>query len=160
VAVDAKQLTGGQAEKASDDGEACCEKSSKHSRMIMRTQWRIQRIARNATLSRNSIGRRTPVSSRRRIVRSACLALLLCAVFGAYPIDRHRVWHDGREIDVVDIDGWAVYDGDILIGRTAHVLERSLREGPDGESIGSVLAKSLTLGTSGGRWQRGTSGLF
>jgi Astacin (Peptidase family M12A) len=90
---------------------------------------------------------------------AACF-LALAAALPALAIDRHRVWHEGREIDVVDRGGWALYQGDIIVGPTAQVLERSLREGPDGKRIGTITAKSSTLGTSGGRWPRGTSGLF
>ena len=95
-----------------------------------------------------------------RIAAAALCALSLAAASGAAAIDRHRVWHDGREIDVVDRDGWAIYDGDILIGPTEEVLARSRAAGPDGTRIGTVLAKSSTLGTSDRRWPRGSSGAF
>src|SRR6266851_4287838 len=89
-----------------------------------------------------------------------CLLALLAAALPAQAIDRLRVWHEGREIDVVDRDGWAIYDGDIIVGRTSEVLERSRSEGPDGQRIGSLTAKSSTLGGLGGHWPRGASGLF
>ena len=95
-----------------------------------------------------------------RFVTAAAVAM--AALVGAGPaqaLDGYRVWHQGREIPVVDLQGWAVYDGDILIGRTDEVLARSLAEGPDGTRIGG-LAKTVTLGTSGGRWPRGSSGNF
>ena len=92
---------------------------------------------------------------------AAVAAVAAWAAAGAQALDAHRVWHQGREITVVDRDGWAVYDGDILIGRTADVLARSLRDGPDGERIRSLsVAKSVTLGSNGGRWTRGASGVF
>src|SRR5260221_10400146 len=98
------------------------------------------------------------------IHRPAAGALGLPALLGtalpAEAIDRMRVWHDGREIDVVDRDGWAIYDGDIIIGRTSQVLERSRSEGPDGKRIGSITAKSSTIGGLGGHWPRGAGGLF
>lgn len=95
--------------------------------------------------------------------RPAAAALCFVALVAALPaqaIDRHRVWHEGREIDVVDREGWALYQGDIIIGRTAQVLERSQRDAPDGKRIALAAAKSSTLGASGGRWPRGVSGLF
>ena len=70
---------------------------------------------------------------RRYIAAAAAVAAF--AALGAQALEGHRVWHQGREITVVDQDGWAVFGGDILIGRTADVLARSLREGPDGARI-------------------------
>jgi hypothetical protein len=99
-----------------------------------------------------------PVMSFRRAAATLCF-LGLVAALPSQAIDRHRVWHEGREIDVVDRDGWALYQGDIIIGPTAQVLERSLREGPDGKRIGA-LPKSTTLGGPGAHWARGASGLF
>ena len=87
------------------------------------------------------------------------LAILLALALPAQALDRHRVWHEGRQIEVVDVDGWAIYDGDIIIGRTAQVLERSRNDGPDGERIGTI-AKSATIGGTGAHWLRGPSGLF
>ena len=94
--------------------------------------------------------------------RPAAAASCLLAMIAAMPalaIDGHRVWHDGREIDVVDREGWALYQGDIIVGRTVEVLERSLREGPDGKRIG-LAAKSSSLGGAGGtgRYRGGADG--
>lgn len=103
---------------------------------------------------------REPAIIRRPAAAILCLLALLAVALPAQAIDRLRVWHDGREIDVVDRDGWAIYDGDIIVGRTAQVLERSRSEGPDGKRIGSLTAKSRTLGGLGRHWPRGASGLF
>src|SRR5258708_33012276 len=101
-----------------------------------------------------------PAMIHRPAAGALCLLALLGTALPAEAIDRLRVWHDGREIDVVDRDGWAIYDGDIIVGRTAQVLERSRSEGPDGERIGGLTAKSSSIGGLGGHWPRGASGLF
>src|SRR5260221_1734711 len=101
-----------------------------------------------------------PAMIHRPAAGALCLLALLGTALPAEAIDRMRVWHDGREIDVVDRDGWAIYDGDIIIGRTSQVLERSRSEGPDGKRIGSITAKSSTIGGLGGHWPRGAGGLF
>ena len=89
------------------------------------------------------------------------LSLALAAALPAQGIDRFRVWHEGREITVVDRNGVAIHQGDVIIGRTAEVLERSRRAAPNGERIGAgSLSKSNVIGSADGRWPRGTSGLF
>src|SRR5687768_15497753 len=103
---------------------------------------------------------RRGAAMRRILATFLGLFLALLAAPHALAIDRHLVWHEGRQIEVVDQGGWAVFEGDILIGRTSAVLERSRVAGPDGARIGGMLAKANTLGSSGGRWPRGTSGLF
>ena len=80
----------------------------------------------------------------------------LVAALPARAIDGFQVWHQGRQLTVVDQDGWAVYQGDILLGRTPDVLARSLAEGPNGARIGSV-EKSVTLGGGGNRWPKNAS---
>ena len=94
----------------------------------------------------------------RAFLAAAAAFATLAAVHPAHAIDGFRVWHQGRQLPVVDRDGWAVYQGDILVGRTADVLARSDREGPDGLRIGSI-EKSVTLGGGGGRWPKNASGI-
>lgn len=96
-----------------------------------------------------------------RATLAAGLALAaLLAPAPAAALDGYRVWHQGRELPIVDQDGWAIYGGDIILGRTEDVLARSRAEAPDGTRIGAI-AKSLTVGTSGfAQWPRGPSGEF
>lgn len=89
----------------------------------------------------------------------AAAVLSLLPTLAAAAVEGHRVWHDGREITIVDQDGWAMYDGDIVIGRTADVLARSAQAGPDGRAIGAI-AKSVVNSGTAARWPRGASGLF
>jgi hypothetical protein len=97
------------------------------------------------------------------MIRYLCAVwLAVAALSGSLPalaIEGHRVWHEGRELTVVDQDGWAIYAGDIILGRTAEVLERSRQLGPEGWKPSSF-AKSVTRGLADGRWPRGASGLF
>ena len=96
---------------------------------------------------------------RFRLAQAILAAAAASSLPSAQALEGHRIWHDGREITIVDQDGVAMYQGDIILGRTADVLARSRAEAPDGQRIGSI-AKSVTVGVSGGRWLRGASGVY
>lgn len=85
----------------------------------------------------------------RRLATIAAAALLFAPI-ATFALDGHRIWHEGREITVLDENGWAVYDGDILIGRTKDVLARQA----------GLVPKSVVNAASGFTWPRGPSGAF
>src|SRR5205085_7446111 len=87
-------------------------------------------------------------------------ALFLVLSFGlAQAAQRHEVLYDGQRVDVGDRDGTAIWQGDIVIGRTAELLEATRiadLAGPTPQAI----AKGVGLGTAGRRWLLGPSGDF
>src|SRR4051812_48691295 len=81
---------------------------------------------------------RNGVSMHPVLLAAAATAVSLLGATPARAVEAVQVWHQGREVTVVERDGWAVYDGDILLGRMEDVLRRSAAEAPDGARIGSV----------------------
>lgn len=90
---------------------------------------------------------------------AAALLLLAWAGATAFAAERHSVLKGGERFEIVDRGGLAIWQGDIVIGRTAELLEATRQADLLGaEAIAG--AKSTGLGASGGRWPRGASGLF
>lgn len=90
---------------------------------------------------------------------TAALLLLAWASATALAAERHSVLKGGERFEIVDRGGLAIWQGDIVIGRTAELVEATRKADLLGaEAIPG--AKSTGLGASGGRWPRGSSGLF
>src|SRR4051812_42626795 len=94
-----------------------------------------------------------------RYLSAAAAFVAALAVIPAQALEGHLVWHQGRQVTIVDESGWAIYDGEIIRGRTEDGLARWMGEAPGGE-LAAALGKSVTLGTAAARWPRGASGLF
>jgi hypothetical protein len=84
-----------------------------------------------------------------------CLALVPCAP--AVAAQRHSVLVHGERLDIIDRNGLAIWQGDILLGRTADLVEATRIAELEGPA--SPLAKGTGLGSATGRWPRGPSGL-
>ncbi len=92
-----------------------------------------------------------------RIPRIA-LVLILCSA-SALAAQRHAILFHGERLEIVDRGGLAIWQGDIVLGRTADLLEATrLADLQGGGSLPS--GKGTGLGTATGRWPRGSSGLF
>ena len=89
-------------------------------------------------------------------MRSSAFALLFCttALFAA---ERHTVFFHGERLQIVDRSGLALWEGDIVLGRTEDLLEATRLADLAGTASRS---KGLGLGAAGGRWPKGASGLF
>ena len=70
------------------------------------------------------------------------------------PIERGVGLYDGRSVAFEIIGGWALVEGDIIIGR-ADELSRALRE-----PAGDVRPKTFTIGYQANLWPRAASGVF
>src|SRR4051812_33197384 len=84
---------------------------------------------------------RNGVPMHRFLLAAAATAVSLLGAAPVRAVEAVQVWHHGREVAVIERDGWALYDGDILLGRMDDVLRHSAAESPDGTKIGSI-AKS------------------
>ena len=69
------------------------------------------------------------------------------------PVERGVGSYDGRRIAFEVVDGWAVVEGDIIVGR-ANELRQALRPADT-----ELARKSLTIGYQGELWLRGASGV-
>lgn len=96
------------------------------------------------------------------VARYASTALVAAALLGgtltqaastAPPAERGAGVFDGRDIAFEVIDGWAVVEGDIIVGRAADL---SRPRSPDG----GVAARMFTMGYEANLWPRGASGVF
>jgi len=68
-------------------------------------------------------------------------------------VERGIGLHDGRSIAFDVIDGWAVVEGDIVIGRAGE-LSRALNE-----RAADIRPRTLTIGYQGNLWSRAASGI-
>lgn len=93
-------------------------------------------------------------------MRRAWAALLLAfASIAAPAAERHSILYGGERIDIIDRDGVAVFEGDIVLGKTADLLEATRKA----DLLGAAAfpqGKGAGLGSATGRWPRGASGLF
>ena len=92
---------------------------------------------------------------------SRCLAALLLALasLAAGAAERHSVLYGGERIEVVDRGGLAIWQGDIVVGTTAELLEITRKA----DLLGAAAfpsGKGTGVGAASGRWPRGASGLF
>lgn len=93
-------------------------------------------------------------------MKSRAFALLAAlASVAALAAERHSILHGGERIDIVDRGGLAIWEGDIVLGRTADLVEATRRADLLGAAAFPT-GKGAGLGTTGGRWPRGASGLF
>lgn len=88
----------------------------------------------------------------RRWAAALLLALASAAVTGA---ERHSILFAGHRLEVVDRDGLAVWQGDIVLGATADLVETTRVS-----DLAGTVAKGTGIGSAAGRWLRGPSGLF
>ena len=97
---------------------------------------------------------------RDRGVRGWAVALLLSfASLAVTAAERHSVLYKGERLEVVDREGLAIWQGDIVLGRTTELVESTRKADLDGAAA-LPFAKGTGLATSGGRWPRGASGLI
>jgi hypothetical protein len=91
------------------------------------------------------------------LARSA-LVLVLCNA-SALAAERHAILFHGERLEIIDRGGLAIWQGDIVLGRTADLVEATRIADLQG---GGILPpqKGTGLGTATGRWLRGSSGLF
>ena len=77
--------------------------------------------------------------------------LCVCSSGSAEPILRHRIAFDGRMIEVVERDGLAIYQGDIVLGKIDEILvhqELASDKSTKGSTVGGV-TRLWPLGASG-----------
>ena len=92
-----------------------------------------------------------------RLARIALVLVLGSA--SALAAQRHAILFHGERLEIVDRGGLAIWQGDIVLGRTAELLEATRLADLQGGGA-HPSAKGTGLGTATGRWPRGGSGLF